>query len=147
MPKFKDFPKDKYHPYKDIDKNGVIIVTDFTAMEAITQSELLFVNISDHFTEKGLPPVDPDKAVTIDFQNRFGKALTPEDLNFVVEQIDKLYDNEIYSLMLSNVPNMTYNSLAGFDVSKEGSIQWERSDFEKIIAHIRMLYDSTLTKQ
>lgn len=147
MPKYQKEPRDKYYPYKDLDKNGVIIVTDFTTLESVDLTEVLFFNISGMFNGKGLPEPDPDKSVTFDMNNKVGKPLIPEDLDFVINHIEQLYKGEINSLCLRSVPGLSYDSIAGFDVIKEGAIQWECSDFDKIIGHLRMLYDSILTKQ
>lgn len=137
----------KYAPYNDIDKNGVIIVTPFDVVTSRDPAEMIFFNISDHYTDKGLPDVDPDKSITFDFQNLTGKSFTVEDMDFIVSHFDKLYTGEIHSLCLRNTPQLSYSVLAGFDITEEGALQWERADFEKIIAHLRMLYDGNLTKQ
>lgn len=137
----------KYRPYKDVDGNGVIIVTPFDIVDPNDQTNIMFMNISGMFNGKGLPPVDPQKSVTFDFRNVVGKSLTQGDLDFIIDHIEKLYTNEINSLCLRDIPELSYNGLAGMDVRQEGSIQWDRSDFDKIIAHLRMVYDGTLTKQ
>lgn len=140
-------PKNKYYPYKDIDGNGVIIITDFTVVSDSDPTEMIFMNISRFFNGKGLRDAHPDLSVTFDFNNKTGKHLDPESMEFIVSQIEKLYSNEIDSLCLRNTPQLSYEIMAGFSIKGQGAIQWDRSEFDKIIAHLRMLYDSTLPKQ
>ena len=143
----KKTPKNKYYPFNDIDKNGVIIITRFDVVKDDDPTEMIFFNISRLFNGKGLRDADPDFSVSYDFRNKVGKLLDVPSMDNLIKDIERLYTNELDSLCLRNTPQLSYDILAGRSVKGEGAIQWERADFDKIIAHLRMLYDSTLTKQ
>jgi hypothetical protein len=141
-----DDEKNKYYPYKDLDKNGTVIITPFNIAKNVP-GEIMMFNISGYFNGKGLPKTTPERSVTFDFQNLTGKHLRQEDLEFIVGNIEKLYANEISSIRLCNIPKMSYFILAGRGVKGVGAIQWERKEIDKLIAHLHMLYNGGLTKQ
>jgi hypothetical protein len=142
-------PEDNpYHPFIDIDHNGVIIVSAFALMER-TDDGLMFVNLSREFDGTGLTlKVVPERTIVHDFNTPpFQQRVDPEILDVVIRDVERLYTNEIDSLFLRNLPMMDYNQLAGMNVMGEACVQWERKDLDKLIAHIRMLYDNTLKMQ
>lgn len=135
----------KYHPFKDVDKNGVIIISPFELI-GYDETKIVLMNISGQFNGKGLADPDPERIRKFNFHNRTSD-LIPKSLDKIIAAVESLYTNEIDSLSFENLPGITYETLAGYSVKDEGSVQWERSDLNKLIGRIRMLYDSKLTRQ
>jgi len=137
-----------YDPFIDLDGNGMIIITPMDQKE-FAPSELVFMNISRQFQGLELRDAEdhPDKHVKYDFNNTMDAALSAESLQRVIDNIEKLYRNEIDVLGLWNLPGVTYETLAGQTLPEDlGAVQWDRKDFDKLIGLIRMFYDKTITR-
>lgn len=138
-----------YTPFRDLDKNGVIIVTLSESVIKDPNTIVLF-NISGQFNGKGLRDVEnhPELTVKFDFQNNTNDLLAPKSVAHVLNQIDRLYTNEIDALWIKNLPQMNYEVMAGEPLPDDAEVyQWDRNDLNRLAAHIRMLYDPTLTRQ
>jgi hypothetical protein len=136
----------KYHPFIDVDGNGSIIIT---ALKLIPQNEksLIFTNISGMFNDKGFAEPDDASVITYDFNEAkifVGNLAGYADM--AINDIERLYRNEIDSLGLRNLPNLTYDDLSDEPIDYNvAAIQWQRSDFDKIIAYITLTYKNNVS--
>jgi hypothetical protein len=134
--------ENKYQPFNDVDGNGTIIITPLDLMKEKRLDDQLYLNnISGAFNGKGLADTtDAERSVRINLRNMVG-SISSAQIETIVGAINDLYSNKIDCLSIENLPGLTYQDLCPVPLDQvDGALQWERTDLDGIISHIRLLY-------